>query len=121
MLRPLGALIIFLSASIALASNTLIPPAEINHSVYSNEYPKEKLSGPVNKSLRDHQVIPPGERDDLIEKAGLTKYFKNKNHYERDMFLLRAQNSGAKALAKKYPTLPKKQLAKFQMLIKEQR
>ncbi|QLY25315.1 hypothetical protein [Bdellovibrio sp. KM01] len=121
MLRYLGALAIFLSASTSLSNNTLTPPAEINYSVYSKEYPSEKLSGPVNKSLRDHQVIPPGERDDLIDKAGLTKFFKNKSHYDRDMFVLRAQNSGAKAFAKKYPALPKKQLAKFQMLIKEPR
>ena len=122
MLSHLGALLIFLSvSSIAFANSNLTPPAEINYSVYSKEYPSEKLSGPVNKSVQAHQVIPPGKRDDMLEKAGLTKFFKNKNHYDRDMFVLRAQNSSANQLSKKYPNLPKKQLAKFQKLIQEQR
>jgi hypothetical protein len=65
--------------------------------------------------------MAPGKRDDLLEKAGLTKFFKDKSHYDRDMFVLRAQNNSAKVLAKKYPSIPKRQLAKFQKLIKEQR
>ncbi len=121
MLRLLGALVIFLSASTVFSANTIMPPAEINYSVYSSEYPTDQLNGPVNKSLRDQQVLAPGRRDDLLERAGLTKYFKSKSHYERDMFVLRVQNTNTKSLAKKYPTIPKNQLAKFQKLIKEQR
>ena len=118
----LGALLVFLSASsIAFANSNLTPPAEINYSVYSKEYPSDKLNGPINKSVQAHQVVPPGQRDDLLEKAGLPKFFKSKNHYDRDMFVLRAQNNNAKALAKKYPNIPEKQLVKFQTLIKEQR
>ncbi|UYL10722.1 hypothetical protein B9G69_009055 [Bdellovibrio sp. SKB1291214] len=121
MFSQLGAIAIFLSASSAIATSNITPPAEINYSVYSKEYPSEKLNGPVNKSHSVHQVMSPGERDAIFEKAGLTKFFKNKNHYDRDMFVLRAQNGSLKDLAKKYPEAPKKQLAKFQKLLQGRR
>ncbi|MEK2689255.1 hypothetical protein [Bdellovibrio sp. GT3] len=113
-------LTILLSAPSAFATN-LSPGVELNHSVYSNQYPAEQLKGPVNKTQREHQVISPGQRDDLIDKAGLEKYFKDKSHYDRDMFVLRAQNYSANELAKKYPDLSKRQLVKIKNLIKVQR
>lgn len=111
-----GAIVLASSISFAIRPT---PGAEINYSVYSQDYPAEQLKGPVNENVKDRQLLSPQKREDAFLKSGVTKITQKWSHYEKDMLVLRAQNKKLSELSKKYPKIQKSKLAKLQQVLKE--
>ena len=94
------------------------PNQEINYTVYSENYPKDQLGGPVNATTQETAVLNPGHRDMLLSQAGLTKHVGSWDHLDKDMLILRASKKSLPTLRTQYPILPAGSLAQLQSLLK---
>ncbi|WP_220128745.1 hypothetical protein [Bdellovibrio sp. KM01] len=94
------------------------PSQTFNYTVYSEDFPKEQLDGPVNASQQEAAVLNPGQRDMYLSQAGLIKYVASWDHLEKDILVLRASKNSLAILRSKYPTLPPASLQQLQILLK---
>lgn len=124
-MRLMMLLILFFSIDSRAHSRAYSRDAEqkIEVLTYSKEYPIDQLKGRQYQKNKDAQkspqdVLPPEMRDEILTSADLYSFISSWDQLERDLLVLRAQNSSLDALLKKYPALPKEGLLKLQQILK---
>lgn len=70
-----------------------------------------------NKEPRVSQMRTAGERDRVIEQAGLTAHVKKMDSLDKDLLVINARDKSIEKLLKKYPKLPADSLKKLKEIV----
>lgn len=92
------------------------PNQDINYSVFSEDYPKEQLSGTTD--AEESAILNPAERERILATTNLHRFTKGWDHLEKDILILRASKNSLPMLQQKYPKLPGAQLQQLQNLLR---
>lgn len=70
-----------------------------------------------NKEPRVSQMRTAGERDRVIEQAGLTKFVQKMDSLDKDLLVINARDKSIEKLLKKYPKMPADSLKKLKEIV----